>query len=80
MAKMSYSKPVFTFQAIPLVVGGGTGCSRSVNSAEYFCKIYDEDLGIYIFASNNPECDYGPADGDNICYTVPLADHNIYNS
>ena len=80
MAKFSYSKPAFTFQAIPLVVGGGTGCSLSATSAEYVCAIYDEDLEITIFSTDNSACEYAPADGNNICYTVPLADHNIYNS
>ena len=78
MAKMSYTKPAFTFQAIPLVVGGGTGCSLSATSAEYVCPVYDDDLGVTIFASS--ACEYKPADGTNICYTVPTADHNIYNS
>ena len=111
MAKMSYTKPAITFQAIPLVVGGGTGCSLSATSAEYICPVYDEDLEVTVFASSDCEytpadgtatsaeyicpvydedlevtvfassdCEYTPADGTNICYTVPTADANIYNS
>ena len=78
MAKMSYTKPAITFQAIPLVVGGGTGYSLSATSAEYICPVYDEDLEVTVFASS--DCEYTPADGTNICYTVPTADANIYNS
>ena len=80
MAKLSYGKPAIAFHAIPLVVGGGTGCSLSATSAEYFCAVYDEDLGFSIFSSDNSACQYTPADGSNICYTVPTADANIYNS
>ena len=80
MAKFSYSKPAFTFQAIPLVVGGGTGCFYNPSATGSNCVIYDDDLGISIFADENSACMYKPADGSNICYTVPLADQNIYNS
>ena len=80
MAKFSYSKPAITFQAIPLVVGGGTGCFYNPSATGRNCVIEDTDLGITIFSSDNSACEYGPADGDNICYTVPLADANIYNS
>lgn len=78
MAKLSYGKPAIAFHAIPLVVGGGTGCSLSATSAEYICPVYDEDLEVTVFASS--ACEYTPADGSNICYTVPTADANIYNS
>ena len=80
MAKFSYSKPAFTFQAIPLVVGGGTGCFYNTEASNAQCTVFDEDLGITIFVSSNSFCDYSPEDGTNLCYTVPLADQNIYNS
>ena len=80
MAKMGYSKPAFAFHAIPLVVGGGTGCSLSATSAAYVCPVLDEDLGITIFAADNQDCDYSPADGVNVCYTVPIEDLNVYSS
>ncbi len=80
MAKMSYSKPAFAFHAIPLVVGGGTGCSLSATQAEYVCPVVDEDLGISIFSSTPTPCDYAPADGGGVCYTVPIEDLNVYNS
>ena len=80
MAKMSYVKPAASFRAIPLVVGGGTGCALQAESADYVCRVYDEDLGIYIFASGTLGCDYTPAEGYNVCYTVPVEDLNVYSS
>ena len=77
MAKMSYSKPAFTFHAIPMVVGGGTGCYYTTDQEQDVCGIYDPDFGFWIFSEN---CDYTPDDGFNICYTVPIADQNVYNS
>ena len=77
MAKMSYSKPGFAFHAIPLVVGGGTGCFYELTSQQFVCPVYDEDLEGTIFS--NDSCDYQALDG-NLCYSVPMADHNIYNS
>ena len=77
MAKMTYMKPAFQFHQIPLVAGAGTGCAYTATSAEYVCAVYDEDLECTIF-SERPPCDR--TSGGNVCYTVPMADYNIYNS
>ena len=78
MAKLSYGKPAISFQAIPMVVGGGTGCFYETTSAAYICAVYDEDLGMWIFSDTSDGCQL--LSEGNICYTVPMADTNIYNS
>ena len=78
MAKMSYSKPSFAFHAIPAVVGGGTGCYYTTEQEPKACGIYDPDWGEWIFSGGI--CTIEPEDGFNFCYTVPLADNNVYNS
>ncbi len=78
MAKLSYGKPAIKFQAIPMVVGGGTGCFYETTSAAYVCAVYDEDWNMTIFSEDNGDCEI-KSDG-NFCYSVPIADSNVYNS
>lgn len=79
MAKMAYMKPAFQFHQIPLVTGGGTGCAYLSTQAEYVCPVYDEDWGMTIFGDGaGSECEI-VSDG-NVCYSVPVADYNVYNS
>ena len=80
MAKFSYSKPAITFQAIPMVVGGGTGCYYNPEATGSHGTIEDE-FGDKLFLIFPDPCTVTPPEGEtNICYTVPLADANIYNS
>ncbi|MBR2732410.1 MAG: hypothetical protein IKD72_10565 [Clostridia bacterium] len=78
MAKLAYMKPAFQFHQIPLVTGGGTGCAYRATHEEYVCPVTDPDLGVTIFASR-PTCQYTTG-GGNVCYNVPVADYNVYNS
>ncbi|MBO4894381.1 MAG: hypothetical protein J5562_05670 [Clostridia bacterium] len=79
MAKLNYTKPAFAFHQIPLVTGGGTGCSYNWEANDQNCTVTDPDLGMSIFTQGNGYCEIA-GDPSDFCYTVPMADHNIYNS
>lgn len=78
MAKLAYMKPAFQFHQIPLVTGAGTGCYYRATHDDYVCPVLDEDLGVTIFSSR-PTCQRTTG-GGNVCYNVPVADYNVYNS
>ena len=78
MAKLSYGKPAIKFQAIPMVVGGGTGCFYETTSAPYDCRVYDEVVGWIFSDSAGSNCEV--ISEGNFCYSVPIADSNVYNS
>ena len=79
MAKLNYTKPAFAFHQIPLVTGGGTGCSYNWQATDSNCSVYDPDLEMTIFVEGNGACEIA-GNPEDFCYTVPLADHNIYTS
>ena len=83
MAKLQYSKPMFSIQQIPLAGAAGTagGCRTILiedgSANPQGCEFRDEELGITIYADG--VCEFAPQDG-HLCYMVPTADGNIYNS
>ena len=80
MVKLKYIKPAFAVHPIPLVQGGGTGCYFDLQAGEgSHCSVTDPDLGVTIFVEGNNACEYA-GNPEDFCYTVPLADHNIYMS
>ncbi len=79
MAKLKYTKPAFAIHQIPLVQGAGTGCYYDLNAGSDHCAIYDPDLDITIFTNKASGCDV-IGNPEDFCYTVPLADQNIYMS
>ena len=79
MAKGKYIKPAFMFHPIPLVAGAGTGCSYNSSATDSSCTVYDPDLEIIIFTTDNSYCDV-QGNPEDFCYTVPVADYNIYSS
>ena len=78
MAKLTYNKPSFTFYAIPLTGNTATGCAYLSSHDMFVCPVLDDDLGGYIFSSR-PTCNLLTG-GENVCYNVPIADYNVYNS
>ena len=78
--KKSYEKPVITFECLAVSSNLATGCAfLSTNSAEYTCPVIDEESGWTIF-SNYELCMMTPGPGDTICYDVPLANSNVFES
>ncbi len=79
MAKLKYTAPVFRFHQIPLVSGAGTGCAYDANASAGSCAVLDPDLGMRIFTSAAHGCQI-IGNPEDFCYTVPMADYNIYMS
>ena len=78
--KKSYIKPTITFECLAVSANIASGCAFiSTNSAEYICPVTDEESGWTIF-SNNAMCMIVPGPGDTICYDIPLANSNVFES
>ena len=78
--KKSYIKPTITFESLAVSSSVAAGCALiSTNTAEYMCPVIDEESGWTIF-SDNAVCMFMPGPGDTICYDIPLANSNIFES
>ncbi len=78
--KKPYNKPTITFESLALSTNIAAGCAFiSTNSAEYMCPVIDEESGWTIF-SDKAVCMMNPKPGDTICYDIPLANSNIFES
>lgn len=78
--KKKYNKPIITFESLALSTNIAAGCAFiSTNSAEYICPVIDEESGWTIF-SDKAVCMMTPKPGDTICYDIPLANSNIFES
>ena len=78
--KKPYNKPTITFEGLALSTNIAAGCAFiSTNSAEYICPVIDEESGWTIF-SDKAVCMMAPKPGDTICYDIPLANSNIFES
>ncbi len=79
--KKRYVKPQIVFESFELSSSIAAGCSLlSSPSAAYICPVTDPELGFTIFASEDI-CDFAPpGDHDQICYDVPLAGTNVFES
>ena len=78
--KKKYIKPAIKFECLALSENIASGCAFiSTNSAEYVCPVVDEESGWTIFVSNGM-ClvVFGP--DDTICYDIPLANSNVFES
>ena len=78
--KKKYNKPTITFESLALSTNIAAGCAFiSTNSAEYICPVIDEESGWTIFA-DNAVCNMTPRPGETICYDIPLANSNVFES
>jgi hypothetical protein len=78
--KKPYNKPTITFESLALSTNIAAGCAFiSTNSAEYICPVIDEESGWTIF-SDKAVCMMTLKPGDTICYDIPLANSNIFES
>lgn len=78
--KKQYAKPTITFESLDLSTNIAAGCAfLSTNSAEYMCPIVDEESGWTIFVDGRV-CMMTPGPGDTICYDIPLANSNVFES
>lgn len=81
MAKLNYSKPMFSVCPIPLEAGGSFGgCAQKAVSGQYVCPVKDE-YDEYLFASTNDGCETLTQAGEaTVCYMVPDSNMNVYGS
>ena len=78
--KKSYMKPLLTFESLSLSSTISSGCAlSSTNSAEYMCPATDEETGWTVFTEYGI-CMVVPGPNDGICYHVPVADRNVFES
>ena len=80
--KKPYIKPVMAFESLALSASAGTGAGcglLATNSPEYICPVLDPSTGWTIF-SELGVCNITPADNDEVCYDVPLANSNVFGS
>ncbi len=78
--KKRYVKPKIIFESFELSSSIAAGCALlSTPQAAYICPVTDPELGFTIFSSES--CDMSsPGDNDQICYDVPLAGANVFES
>lgn len=78
--KKQYIKPTITFDSLAVSANISSGCSwLSSNLAEYTCPIEDPESGWTIF-SDFALCLMMPGSGDTICYDIPFAGSNVFES
>lgn len=79
--KKRYEKPKIVYESFELSSGIAAGCELlSTPLAAYVCPVTDPEMGATIFASD-AICDFSaPGDFDQICYDVPLENHNVFSS
>ncbi len=78
--KKYYNKPTITFECLAVSANLATGCAfLSTNSAEYICPVTDPESGWTIFVEDSG-CMLSPGPGDAICYDIPLANSNVFES
>ncbi len=80
--KKTYNSPLIEFESFELAANITAGCELLlVNSTEGVCPVSVTEWGGMTFISGNYGCDRTPPGGeDTICYHVPTADNNVFNS
>ena len=83
--KKKYEKPDILFESFALSQSISAGCEMiGGNQAQYVCPVWVKTPGFdddryTIFGDGT--CDSKPVGGnDSICYHVPIADNNVFNS
>lgn len=53
----------------------------STNQARYECAVVDDETGWVIFSdTTGGSCVQTPADGEQICYEIPMENYNVFVS
>lgn len=76
-----YIKPEISFQKLSLATNISAGCQHSATLDPGVCRAeIPGQPGLYVFQENS-SCDvYSPELGGLICYHVPTADSNVFES
>ncbi len=77
-----YIKPEISFQKLNLTTNISAGCEYTAQNAPNSCPVeIPGQPGLTIFQENSGVCMlYSPSIGDTICYHVPTADANVFES
>jgi len=76
-----YIKPVISFQNIMLSTNIAAGCVYSANQDAGVCPAeIPGQPGLTVFLENSDCMLYSPEAGGLICYHVPTADSNVFES
>lgn len=79
--KKTYSKPEILFEDFSLSTSITAGCRFITKLAtEGVCGYKGERSNQVVFTSDVVGCEYTEQDGDTLCYHVPNADNDIFNS
>ena len=76
----NYIKPAISFQTLEMSASVSSGCAYNSTSAEFQCpaKLPGQDFTVFV---EDGRCDtYMPGIEDVICYHVPQADINVFES
>ncbi len=76
-----YIKPNITFQSLNMATTVSAGCSLNATQAERMCPAeIPGNPGLTVFPEDSECVMYSPDMNDTICYHVPMADINVFES
>lgn len=79
MSRKIYTSPIVKSTSFALSTDVASGCQATASFAEFTCAVEVPEWGLTFYTELN--CDYSPpGDDDMICYHVPTADSNIFDS
>lgn len=76
----NYIKPAIAFQTLEMSASVSSGCAHRAENQEFICpaKLPGQDFTVFI---EDGRCDtYMPGMENVICYHVPQADMNVFES
>lgn len=77
----NYIKPDISFQKLDLTTNVSAGCEYSATSDPGACPAeIPGQPGLTVFLENSDCMVYSPEAGGLICYHVPTADSNVFES
>ena len=76
----NYIKPAISFQGLAMTANATGGCAHKANSGEAACPVELPGLpGLTVFADDRCMLT-SPDEASKICYHVPQADINVFES
>lgn len=77
--KKTYIKPDITFESMALSTDISAGCAMLSMQAPNACPVFYPEWGMTLLTEGMCEA-YPPGATDYICYHVPIADNNVFES
>jgi hypothetical protein len=77
----TYIKPDISFQKLDLTTNVSASCEYSATFEAGTCRVeIPGQPGLYVFQETSGCMVYSPELGDLICYHIPTADSNVFES